>query len=164
MTTLEKQIDLLVRYTVTDDEDLKKQLREELIATLQETHEEDPSVYTSKLNDTIDELLNELGVPHNLIGRKHLHTAIGMAATDDECLTQITSVLYPDIAKQNSTSPSRVERAIRHAVEAAWDRGDYRTLTHYFGNTVHRDKAKPTNHHFIAGCANIVRRQMRDAV
>lgn len=164
MTTREKQIDLLVKYTVTDDEELKKQLKEELIATLQETRKEDPTVYANKLSDMTDELLDELGVPHNLIGRKHLHTAIRMAVTDEECLTQITSVLYPDIAKENNTTPSRVERAIRHAVEAAWDRGDYRALTHYFGNTIDRNKAKPTNHHFIAGCANIVRRQMRNAV
>ncbi|MBO5887506.1 MAG: hypothetical protein J6Q60_05745 [Bacteroidaceae bacterium] len=164
MTILEKQIDLLVRYTTTDDEELKKQLREELTATLQETREEDPAVYSNKLSDAIDELLDELGAPHNLIGRKHLHKAIRMAVTDEECLTQITSVLYPAIAKEANTTPSRVERAIRHAIETAWDRGDYRTLKNYFGNTIDRDKAKPTNHHFIAGCANIVRRQMRGAV
>ena len=75
----------------------------------------------------------------------------------------ITKVLYPQVAKTFGTTPSRVERAIRHAIEVAWNRGDLDVLDKYFGNTVSASKGKPTNSEFIARVANIVRQRMKNA-
>ena len=161
MTNLEKQIDLLVRYTVTDDEELKKQLREELAATIQE---KDVPAETSpyKIEDTTEDLLDELGVPHHLLGRDYIVTAISLILEDPENLHQITYMLYPAIADKYNSTATRVERAIRHAVESAWLRGNYGILKELFGNTVDRDKGKPTNCQFLAACTKIVSRRVRD--
>ena len=102
-------------------------------------------------------ILVELGVPENIKGHSRLVAAICIAIRNPDSLNAITKELYPAVAKEFQDTPSRVERAIRHAIENAWDRCDYDVLRHYFGNTVSPTKGKPTNSEFIARISNMVR-------
>ena len=99
-------------------------------------------------------VIHEIGVPAHIKGYQYLREAIKLAVADMEVINAITMVLSPHVAKTFSTTPSRVERAIRHAIEVAWDRGDLETLQQYFGYTVNGAKGKPTNSEFIAMIAD----------
>ena len=99
-------------------------------------------------------IIHEIGVPAHIKGYQYLREAIIIAVNDIEVINAVTKVLYPAVAKRFSTTPSRVERAIRHAIEVAWDRGDLETLQKYFGYTVSNAKGKPTNSEFIAMIAD----------
>ncbi len=99
---------------------------------------------------TVTEILHQIGVPAHIKGYQFLRDAILMTMRDADYINAVTKRLYPEIAKKNSTTASRVERAIRHAIEVAWDRGDVDTLTGYFGYTIHNLRGKPTNSEFIA--------------
>lgn len=101
--------------------------------------------------------LAALGVPAHLKGHRYIVYAIELGVTNEDILDAITCELYPAVAKRCNTTPSRVERAIRHAVETAWSRGDLDVLNQYFGNTISNTKGKPTNSEFIAQLANIIR-------
>ena len=83
-----------------------------------------------------------------------------MTVKDSDIINSVTKVLYPSVAKKYSTTTSRVERAIRHAIEVAWDRGDVDTLNSYFGYTIQNNRGKPTNSEFIAACVEEVRRKI----
>ena len=98
----------------------------------------------------ITNIIHEIGVPAHIKGYQYLRDAIMMVVQDMELLGAITKELYPAIAKKNNTTPSRVERAIRHAIEVAWNRGKIETIDRLFGYTVQHDKGKPTNSEFIA--------------
>ncbi len=106
---------------------------------------------------TVTEILHQIGVPAHIKGYQFLRDAILMTMQDGEYINAVTKRLYPEIAKKNSTTASRVERAIRHAIEVAWDRGDVDTLTGYFGYTIHNLRGKPTNSEFIAMIADKMR-------
>lgn len=111
-----------------------------------------------------DQILSEareLGVPAHIKGYQYLREAIMIAVDDMDVINAVTKVLYPEVAKRFSTTPSRVERAIRHAIEVAWDRGDLETLQKYFGYTVSNSKGKPTNSEFIAMIADRLVLEMR---
>ena len=95
-------------------------------------------------------IIHEIGVPAHIKGYQYLREAIIIAVNDMDVINAITKVLYPQVAKTFQTTPSRVERAIRHAIEVAWDRGDLDTLQRFFGYTVSNTKGKPTNSEFIA--------------
>ena len=99
----------------------------------------------------------EIGVPAHIKGYQYLRDAIILAVNDMEMLNSITKVLYPTIAKKHQTTPSRVERAIRHAIEVAWSRGKMDTIDELFGYTVSTGKGKPTNSEFIALIADKIR-------
>ncbi|MEG0339270.1 MAG: sporulation transcription factor Spo0A [Oscillospiraceae bacterium] len=99
---------------------------------------------------TVTEILHQIGVPAHIKGYQFLRDAILMTMNDPEYINSVTKRLYPEIAKHYSTTSSRVERAIRHAIEVAWDRGDVDTLNGYFGYTIHSLRGKPTNSEFIA--------------
>lgn len=99
-------------------------------------------------------IIHEIGVPAHIKGYQYLREAIVLAVNDMEVINAVTKVLYPEVAKRFGTTPSRVERAIRHAIEVAWDRGDLETLQKYFGYTVSNSKGKPTNSEFIAMIAD----------
>ena len=90
-------------------------------------------------------------------GYQYLRTAILLTIRDSEMITSVTKVLYPSVAKKYKTTTSRVERAIRHAIEVAWDRGDVDTLNSYFGYTIQNSRGKPTNSEFIAMIADNLR-------
>ena len=89
-------------------------------------------------------------MPAHIKGYQYLREAIILAVNDDEIMNSVTKLLYPTVAKTFKTTPSRVERAIRHAIEVAWDRGDVDVLNSYFGYTIQNDRGKPTNSEFIA--------------
>lgn len=98
----------------------------------------------------VTEMIHQIGVPAHIKGYHYLREAILLSVADPEVMNAVTKVLYPTVAKKFSTTPSRVERAIRHAIEVAWDRGDVDTLNAYFGYTIHNSRGKPTNSEFIA--------------
>lgn len=99
---------------------------------------------------SICEVLKRMGIPAHILGYKYAVRAIRMALDDHDILNNITKGLYPDIAKMYKTTPSRVERAIRHAIEVSWKRGDMEYIEELFGYTVNYEKGKPTNSEFIA--------------
>ena len=117
------------------------------------------------LEAVVTEVIHEIGVPAHIKGYQYLREAIVITVGDMDAINAVTKVLYPAVAKKFQTTPSRVERAIRHAIEVAWDRGDLETLQKYFGYTVNSIKGKPTNSEFIAMIADslTLRRKERQA-
>ena len=105
----------------------------------------------------VTKIIHQIGVPAHIKGYQYLRTAILMTISDSEVINSVTKILYPTVAKKYSTTTSRVERAIRHAIEVAWDRGDVDTLNSYFGYTVQNSRGKPTNSEFIAMIADNLR-------
>ena len=114
------------------------------------------------LEKDVTDMIHEIGVPAHIKGYQYLREAIMMSVQDVEMLGSITKVLYPTIAKKYQTTPSRVERAIRHAIEVAWSRGRMETLDALFGYTINTGKGKPTNSEFIALIADKIRLQYRN--
>ena len=110
---------------------------------------------------TVTEILHQIGVPAHIKGYQFLRDAILLTISDHGYINAVTKRLYPEIAKRNMTTASRVERAIRHAIEVAWDRGDVDTLNSYFGYTIHNLRGKPTNSEFIAMIADKMRLDKR---
>ena len=102
----------------------------------------------------VTEVIHQVGVPAHIKGYQYLREAIMITVRDMDVINAVTKILYPEVAKRYATTPSRVERAIRHAIEVAWDRGDLETLQKYFGYTVSNAKGKPTNSEFIAMIAD----------
>lgn len=117
---------------------------------------------TRDLEKDVTDMIHEIGVPAHIKGYQYLREAIMMSVEDVEMLGSITKILYPTIAKKYQTTPSRVERAIRHAIEVAWSRGRMETLDALFGYTINTGKGKPTNSEFIALIADKIRLQYRD--
>lgn len=109
------------------------------------------------LECAVTEIIHQVGIPAHIKGYHYLRTAIMLSVGNDEMINSITKLLYPTVAKQYDTTSSRVERAIRHAIEIAWDRGDIDVLTKIFSYTVHTAKGKPTNSEFIALIADHLR-------
>ena len=109
----------------------------------------------------VTSIIHEIGVPAHIKGYQYLREAIIIAVNDMDVINAITKVLYPQVAKAFQTTPSRVERAIRHAIEVAWDRGDLDTLQRFFGYTVSNTKGKPTNSEFIALIADKLQLQLK---
>ena len=107
-------------------------------------------------------MIHEIGVPAHIKGYQYLREAIMLSVSNNEMLNCITKVLYPTIAKKYETTPSRVERAIRHAIEVAWSRGRMETLDSLFGYTINTGKGKPTNSEFIALIADKIRLLYRE--
>ena len=118
-----------------------------------------PTLITNNtsLEAEITNIIHEIGVPAHIKGYLYLREAITMVIGNVELLSAVTKELYPSIAKKFNTTPSRVERAIRHAIEVAWSRGKIDTINNLFGYTVHNDKGKPTNSEFIAMIADKLR-------
>lgn len=114
------------------------------------------------LETDVTNIIHEVGVPAHIKGYQYLRDAIIMSVTDMEMLNSITKILYPTIAKQHQTTPSRVERAIRHAIEVAWSRGKMDTIEELFGYTVSGGKGKPTNSEFIALIADKIRLEYKN--
>ncbi|MBQ3378260.1 MAG: sporulation transcription factor Spo0A [Clostridia bacterium] len=113
------------------------------------------------LEAQITKIMHELGVPAHIKGYQYMREAIMMAVEDMEVINSITKLLYPSVAKRFQTTPSRVERAIRHAIEVAWDRGDIDALDSIFGYTIQNEKGKPTNSEFIAMIADKLRLKIK---
>jgi len=117
----------------------------------------------ASIESMVTNVIHEIGVPAHIKGYQYLREAIIIAVEDMDVINAITKVLYPQVAKTFQTTPSRVERAIRHAIEVAWDRGDLDTLQRFFGYTVSNTKGKPTNSEFIALIADKLQLQLKGA-
>lgn len=120
-----------------------------------------PVVTQHSLETEVTSVIHEIGIPAHIKGYQYLRDAIIMAINDMDILNSITKQLYPNIAKHYNTTPSRVERAIRHAIEVAWSRGKMDTIDKLFGYTVNNGKGKPTNSEFIALIADRLRLEMQ---
>ena len=117
----------------------------------------------TSIETMVTSIIHEIGVPAHIKGYQYLREAIIIAVNDMDVINAITKVLYPQVAKTFQTTPSRVERAIRHAIEVAWDRGDLDTLQRFFGYTVSNTKGKPTNSEFIALIADKLQLQLKSS-
>jgi len=111
----------------------------------------------------VTEILHQIGVPAHIKGYHYLRDSIIMSIEKPEIINAVTKQLYPSVAKKYETTSSRVERAIRHAIEVAWDRGDVEVLNSYFGYTIQGSRGKPTNSEFIAMISDKLRLQMKNA-
>ena len=120
-----------------------------------------PRAQEPSLESVVTEVIHEIGVPAHIKGYQYLREAIILTINDMDVINAVTKVLYPAVAKKFGTTPSRVERAIRHAIEVAWDRGDLEVLQKFFGYTVSNIKGKPTNSEFIAMIADSLSLQRR---
>ncbi|RGX56684.1 MULTISPECIES: sporulation transcription factor Spo0A [Anaerotruncus] len=111
----------------------------------------------------VTEIIHQIGVPAHIKGYHYVRESIMLAVKQPEIINSVTKLLYPTVAKKFDTTPSRVERAIRHAIEVAWDRGDVDTLNSYFGYTIHNGRGKPTNSEFVAMIADKLRLRLKNA-
>ena len=146
---VEKPVSQLVTYTKDVKQnyvDIKKESSKEEILEIKVTN-----------------IIHEIGVPAHIKGYQYLRDGIIMVVNNIEVINQITKLLYPDLAKKYKTTPSRVERAIRHAIEVAWNRGQIETVESIFGYTINSNKGKPTNSEFIAMIADKLRLDLKTA-
>lgn len=114
------------------------------------TYENKAAYIERNLETDVTAIIHEIGVPAHIKGYQYLRDVIMMSVNDSEMLNSITKLLYPSIAKKHNTTSSRVERAIRHAIEVAWSRGKTDTIDSLFGYTINNGKGKPTNSEFVA--------------
>ena len=124
---------------------------------------QNPSAAEPSLEIQVTEILHQIGVPAHIKGYHYLRDSIIMAIETPDIINAVTKRLYPSVAKRYDTTASRVERAIRHAIEVAWDRGDVDILNSYFGYTIHNTRGKPTNSEFIAMISDRLRLHMKSA-
>ena len=115
----------------------------------------------AQLEILVTEIIHEIGVPAHIKGYHYLRESIIMVVRDSQVINSVTKLLYPTVAKMHNTTASRVERAIRHAIEVAWDRGNIDVLNSYFGYTIQIERGKPTNSEFIAMIADKLRLQLK---
>ena len=156
---IEKKVNAIMRYIVAENGEEKRNTMAEIKAMIEPVAKEKQ---TENIEDVISEILVELGMPAHIIGYRFSAYAIKLATENPDIIDSITCGLYPAIAQHFGTTASRAERAIRHGIECAWDRGDLDVNEKYFGNTISLTKGKPTNSEFIARVSNIVRRRMRN--
>ncbi len=123
-----------------------------------------PSDGGGDIEAKVTKIIHQIGVPAHIKGYQYLRCAIMMTIADNDVINSVTKVLYPTVAKKYQTTTSRVERAIRHAIEVAWDRGDVDTLNSYFGYTIQNSRGKPTNSEFIAMIADNLRLKYKSCV
>lgn len=121
------------------------------------TSDSSSSIVQDDVETQVTKIIHQIGVPAHIKGYQYLRTAILMTISDSEIINSVTKILYPSVAKKYGTTTSRVERAIRHAIEVAWDRGDVDVLNSYFGYTIQSNRGKPTNSEFIAMIADNLR-------
>ncbi len=114
-----------------------------------------------QLEMLVTDIIHQIGVPAHIKGYHYLRDAIMMSVKNNDMINSVTKILYPTVAKKHSTTSSRVERAIRHAIEVAWDRGDIDVLNSYFGFTVQNNRGKPTNSEFIAMISDKIRLNLK---
>ncbi len=121
----------------------------------------DNVVTDPELELMVTEIIHQIGVPAHIKGYHYLRDAIILSVKNSEIINSVTKLLYPTVAKNYGTTSSRVERAIRHAIEVAWDRGDIDVLNSYFGYTIQNDRGKPTNSEFIAMISDKLRLRLK---
>lgn len=137
------------------------------VNALSKSHNASAAVHTVQSLDMeaqVTKIIHQIGVPAHIKGYQYLRCAILMTIEENDIINSVTKVLYPAVAKKYGTTTSRVERAIRHAIEVAWDRGDVDTLNSFFGYTIQNSRGKPTNSEFIAMIADNLRLKYKCAV
>ena len=139
---------LIEKIEAIGNEKKKEQPKEEALVSDDNDHE---------IETQVTKIIHQIGIPAHIKGYQYLRTAILLTIRDNEIINSVTKILYPSVAKKYQTTTSRVERAIRHAIEVAWDRGDIDTLNSYFGYTIQNSRGKPTNSEFIAMIADNLR-------
>lgn len=144
-----------------DVSDLAERIRQSRYSEAFITQVKRPIVPEVDLEMQVTKIIHEIGVPAHIKGYQYLRDAIIMTVNNMDIINAITKVLYPTVAKNYKTTSSRVERAIRHAIEVAWDRGDVEILNNFFGYTVSNVKGKPTNSEFISMIADRIRLQRK---
>ena len=157
MYTLEQKVDLIMRYIATSDEATKNEIKNAMVEALNEAVEAEP--YVTPKHDVerlIVAVFKEVGVPPHLIGYKYAVYAVQLCISNPEYLRELTKGLYVDIAEKFDTTPSRVERAIRHSIEVMFYHGNMDNIVAAFGNIINFNKGKFTNGEFIAASANEV--------
>lgn len=159
MSNLEKQVAVLVRLCTAEKETDRRRAREELRGMLNAPDALGPM----DTEDMIRQVLLEVGAPDHLAGHPYVVQGVLLVLENWEYMNNVMSGLYPRLAELFDSTPSRIERSIRHVIEVAWSRGDLDVLERYFGNTVSASKGKPTNSEFMARVANIVRQRMKRA-
>lgn len=144
---------------------VKNQATELLSPVLKDVKATYIEVDNSKLNleAKVTNIIHDVGVPAHIKGYQYLRDGIIMAVNDADIINQVTKQLYPDLAKKYRTTPSRVERAIRHAIEVAWNRGQIESMENIFGYTINSNRGKPTNSEFIAMIADKLRLEIKTA-
>lgn len=140
---------------------IRRELKGKNVSNGKSIEQKTPYIERS-LETDVTNIIHEIGVPAHIKGYQYLRDAIILCVSDIEMLNSITKILYPTIAKKHQTTPSRVERAIRHAIEVAWSRGKMDTIDELFGYTVHNGKGKPTNSEFIALIADKIRLEYKN--
>jgi two-component system response regulator (stage 0 sporulation protein A) len=162
---LEKKIDAMAGMVLADNESDFRLAKSRLLQLMQEpAAEAGPVRQTSfDVEDEIRKILLEIGIPDRLSGHRYVMEAVRLVVADEEYIRSITKLLYPSVAEKFDSTSSKVERAIRHCIEAAWDRGDLRVLDKYFGNTIDRYSGRPTVGEFIARIANVVAQRQKEA-
>ena len=158
MRVLEEKINACMEWILAGSEEKRNEIAEKMALLQQSTKGE----ATLVLEDCVTDLLRELGVGPALLGFDYLACAVVLAVEDDGYLRQVTKRLYPEVAKRFDTADRRVERAMRHGIERAFNQGGYNALESLFGSGISSEKGKATNSEFIAGCAREVRRRMRN--
>lgn len=149
-----KEFQIMISVPSTEKKDDENSLRGKMSG---KSTSEKKNISANNLEQDVTEMIHEIGVPAHIKGYQYLREAIMMSVEDTKMISSITKILYPTIAKRFQTTPSRVERAIRHAIEVAWSRGRMETLDSLFGYTIDISKGKPTNSEFIALIADKIR-------
>lgn len=157
MSNLEMKVNALMRLVASEDAVSYDTAKAEVLRLMGEGNSQrdmlaDPEAEISKV-------LLELGMPQHILGYQYIVAAIRLAVEDPKIINRITDGLYPAVASVCGSTPSRVERSIRHAIEITWDRGELEVLGAYFGNTISPARGKPTNSEFIARISNHIRRR-----
>lgn len=156
---LERKVDLLVNYIICPEHDSER--KESLLLNLKDLKSEiSGKSPVRSLRCIIEDFLTDFGVPSNILGYKYLTTAVCLIVGNPDFGRSVCKELYPEIAKLHSSTSSRVERAIRHAIEVSVDRGNEEVIYRVFGNTVSCHKGKPTNTEFIFRVAQIIKREV----
>ena len=128
-----------------------------LLKSKSRTGTEKDGIINTDMEAQVTKIIHQIGIPAHIKGYQYLRSAILMTIDEGEIINSVTKILYPSVAKKYATTTSRVERAIRHAIEVAWDRGDVDVLNSYFGYTIQNSRGKPTNSEFIAMIADNLR-------
>ena len=159
MSELEKKLDAIMRLVMAEGSDEVNAARNEIRQLMEAKSEDSPK---ADAEAEVRKILLELGMPDHLVGHQYIVRAVLLCLEDWEYINNMVFRLYPALAIEFSTTGSRAERGIRHAIEVAWNRGDLDILNRYFGNTVSADKSKPTNGEFIARITNVVKAHMKN--
>ena len=157
MSILSRKVDAIARCVLATNVYERNAAVKELQALMAQKTES-----AADLELVIQKMLFDLGVPDHILGHRYLVTALTIAVQDPNAIVYITNSLYPAVAEKHDTTGSRVERAIRHAIEVGFSRMDCDVMARCFGNTINALKDRPTNSEFIARIANEIKRQMKE--